>query len=125
MPVCHREAMRATRLLLAACSITMLSLFCPSLGLSQQASNRTIQRAKAVGIAATLLCFATKGDITEDESLYLLKRNLRRDNLNHIMPYLKSDDGTKAIKVVFTYLTSDCKNIEDNKALNRAIFPYL
>ena len=125
MTVCHRAAMRATRGLLAACSITMLSLFCPSLGLSQQASNRTIQRAKAVSTAASLLCFATKGKITEAESLSLLKRNLRKDDLSHIMPYLQSEDGTKAIKVVFTYLTSDCAGIEDQKALNRALFPYL
>ena len=107
--------------------VLLVLICCSSAGLATPtvSDNRTIQRAKAVSIAATLLCFATKGDITEEKSLYLLKRNLRRDNLDHIMPYLQSDDGTKAIKVVFTYLTSDCKDIEDNKALNRALFPYL
>ena len=88
-------------------------------------NNRTTQRATAVSIAASLVCFTTKGKITEAESLSLLKRNLRKADLSHIMPYLQSDDGTKAIKVVFTYLTSDCAGIEDQKALNRALFPYL
>ena len=107
--------------------ILLVFICCTSAGFAAPVvtNNRTIQRAKAVGIAASLLCFATKGKITEAESLSLLKRNLQKDDLTHIMPYPQSDDGTKAIKVVFTYLTSDCAGIEDQKALNRALFPYL
>ena len=107
--------------------VLLVFIYCASAGLAAPVltNNRTTQRAKAVSIAASLVCFTTKGKITEAESLSLLKRNLRKADLSHIMPYLQSDDGTKAIKVVFTYLTSDCVGIEDEKALHRALFPYL
>ena len=71
------------------------------------------------------MCFASKGIITEKQSLILLKKNLKEQNISDKLDYLMTKDGTKASKVIFTYLNPDCKTLSDEGAAIRAVFPFL
>jgi len=87
--------------------------------------NESQQRLNAVSLAASFMCFATKGIITEKQSLILLKKNLKEQNMSEKLDYLMTEDGTKASKVIFTYLNPDCKTLSDEDAAIRAVFPFL
>ena len=85
--------------------------------------NTTTKRARAVGIAASLACFANKGRLTEDQSLNRLVYSLRRDDIYGMLRFLKSANGTKAIQVTAKYLKSDCTSLSNIEQYGREIAP--
>ena len=87
--------------------------------------NTTTKRARAVGIAASLACFTNKGRLTEDQSLNRLIYSLKRDDIYETMTYLKSVNGTKAIRVTTKYLKVDCTSMKNNNQYLREVVPYI
>ena len=87
--------------------------------------NESQLRLNAVSLAASFMCFATKGIITEKQSLILLKKSLKDQDISDKLNYLMTKDGTKAGKIIFTYLNPDCKTLSDEDAAIRAVFPFL
>jgi len=87
--------------------------------------NESQLKLNAVSLAASFMCFATKGIITEKQSLILLKKSLKEQDISDKLNYLMTKDGTRAGKIIFTYLNPDCKTLSDEDAAIRAVFPFL
>lgn len=87
--------------------------------------NTTTKRARALGIAASLACFTNKGRLTEDQSLNRLIYSLKRDDIYETIAYLKSVNGTKAIRVTAKYMKSDCTGISNVNQYTKEVFPLI
>ncbi len=82
-------------------------------------------KLRAIGQASLMMCFVSKGKLSEAESLTIMMKNLKNAGIDYLYPWLETAEAKKAVQVARKFLRSDCQGVNDEDAMTKALMPYV